>query len=79
MIQEELLDKILKRLNILISLKLTPIYWEKETDQKKIEKLKSFGLKSGEIAEILGKASDKISKQLYVIGKKRDKHIKKEE
>lgn len=65
--QEELLTKILQRLNILISLELKPRYWEKETDQSKIEKLMSFGLKAGEIAEILEKPSDKVSKQLYVL------------
>lgn len=68
---EELLKKILQRLNILVSLNLKPIYWEKETDRKKIEKLRAFGLKAGEIAEILEKQSNKVSKQLYVISRKK--------
>lgn len=62
--QEEILKKILQRLNVLVGLELTQ---EKGTDQEKISRLDSFGLKPSEIAEILGKSSDKISKQLYVI------------
>lgn len=62
--QEEILKKILQRLNILISLELSQ---EKTIDQEKITRLDSFGLKPSEIAEILGKSSDKISKQLYAI------------
>jgi len=62
--QEEILNKILQRLNILVCLELTQ---EKGTDQEKISRLDSFGLKPSEIAEILGKSSDKISKQLYAI------------
>lgn len=61
---DEILKKILQRLNILISLKLTQ---EKGSDQEKISRLDSFGLKPSEIAEILGKSGDKISKQLYAI------------
>lgn len=64
---EEILKKILQRLNILISLQMKPVYWEKETDKNKISKLKSFDLQAGEIAEILEKTSDNVSKQLYVI------------
>lgn len=69
--EEETLKKILQRLNILISIELSPLYGEKSTDQQKIERLDSFGLKPSEIGEILGISGDRISKQLYVIkGKK---------
>jgi len=61
---DEMLEKILKRLNILVSLEFDQ---EKVTDQEKISRLDSFGLKPSEIAEILGKSGDKISKQLYAI------------
>ena len=69
---EDIFQKILQRLNILISLELSPLYPEKSTSQEKIERLSSFNLKPSEIAEILGSSSDKISKQLYVIKKKGD-------
>lgn len=62
--QEEILKKILQRLNILVGLELNQ---EKGTDQEKISRLDSFGLKPSEIAEILNKSGDKISKQLYAI------------
>lgn len=76
--KEEILEEILKRLNVLISLQLDPVYWEKATDQEKIERLLSRGLKTGAIAEILGKSSDKISKQVYVLTKLKKKGGKDE-
>lgn len=76
--QDEILNKILQRLNILINLEFTPLYGEKSTDQEKINRLNRFGLKPQEIAEIMGTSSDKISKQLYAIKKRKViKHGKK--
>lgn len=67
---EETLEKILQRLNILISLELNPFY-EKATDRDKIDRLDSLGLKPSEIGEILGVSNDKVSKQLYAIRSKK--------
>lgn len=67
--EEDISTRLLQRLNILISLQMR-ILFEKSTDQEKIDYLNAFGLKPGEIAEILGSTSNKISKQLYKIKKK---------
>ncbi len=65
--ESNLSDKILKRLDILISLTLLHKSWDDSTDQDKIKFLDKFGLKPYEIAEILNSTGDRISKQLYAI------------
>jgi hypothetical protein len=60
----------LKRLDLALSLKLDSLK-DSATDQEKIERLDSFGFSPSEIANILGSTGDKISKQLYVIRKRK--------
>lgn len=74
--QAEILEKILKRLDILIGLEVNPSRWEKEPTQSKIERLYFAGLKTNEIGRVLGISSEKISKQIWVIKNKRNKKIK---
>ena len=69
--QDEILKNILKRLDILISLQLSPKSWHDSTDQARIEFLSKYHLKPAEISEILDKSGDKISKQLYAIKRKK--------
>ncbi len=68
--EAELVQKLLKRLDILISLQISPRSWETSTDQDRIELLDRFGLKPAEIAEVLNTTGDKVSKQLYAIKRK---------
>ena len=68
--KDELIKELIKRLDASLSLQMNPID-EKATDQDKIERLDVFGFSPAEIAAILGSTSDKISKQLYVVRKKR--------
>lgn len=69
--EAETLHKLLKRLDILISLQMSPVSWNNSSDQDRIELLGRFGLKPSEIAEILNSSGDKVSKQLYAIKTKR--------
>ncbi len=71
--EADLDQKLLKRLDILISLQLSSRSWETSTDQVRIELLDRFGLKPAEIAKILDTTGNKVSKQLYAIkSKKKD-------
>lgn len=72
--QEEILKKILLRLDCLISLQINPLP-ERLSDQEIINFLDRFHLESKDIATILGKSADKISKQKYAI--KTRKRVKK--
>ena len=65
---EESIKQLLKRLDLLLSLKMKPLS-EKATDQDKIQRLNAFNYTPGEIATILESTGDKISKQLYKIRK----------
>ena len=67
---DQLIKQLIKRLDASLSLQIKP-FDEKSTDQDKIERLDIFGFSPAEIATILGSTSDKISKQLYVVRKKR--------
>ncbi len=72
--EPEIAEKILRRLDILISLKLINKSWDTSTDQEKISFLDRFDLKPAEIAEILNSTGDKISKQLYAIKTRKGKN-----
>lgn len=74
--REELLNKILKRLDVLIGLQLKEFSWDRASDQDRIEKLDQFGLKPSEIADILSTTGDRVSKQLYAIKRKGEKNGK---
>lgn len=69
--EADLIEKILRRLDILINLRISTKSWENSTDQDRIEFLDKFGLKPSEIAEILNSTGEKVSKQLYAIKNKR--------
>lgn len=66
-------NKVLKRLDILISLQLDNRTWKDATDQERIKFLNRFELKPSEIAGILNKSGDQVSKQLYAIKMKKEK------
>lgn len=72
--ESETLEKVLKRLDILISLNIIHKSWDNSTDQDRIKFLDKFGLKPSEIAEILNSTGDKVSKQLYAIKTRGNKH-----
>ena len=74
LMEPQTIEKVLKRLDILISLKLINKNWDNSPDQERIEFLDRFGLKPAEIAEILNSTGDKISKQLYAIKSRKGKH-----
>lgn len=72
----DILAKVLKRLDILISLSLLHKSWSNSTDQDKIKFLDRFDLKPSEMADILDSTGDKISKQLYAIKSRENRTIK---
>lgn len=74
--EPELVQKLLKRLDILISLKMSSKSWIDSVDQDRIAFLSRFGLEPAEMAEILNTTGDKISKQLWVIRQKKSKNGK---
>lgn len=69
---DDLIKKLIQRVDAFLSMQMNPIS-EKATDQEKIERLDKFGFSPTEIAIILDSTSEKISKQLYVVRKKRNK------
>lgn len=72
--EANILEKILKRLDILINLELTHKSWQNSTDQDRIKFLGEFELKPSEIAEIISSTGEKVSKQLYAIKAKGGKN-----
>lgn len=68
---DESIKQLLRRLDLMISMKMNPIS-DSATDQEKIQRLDSFGFTPTEIASILHSTSDKVSKQLYVIRNKKN-------
>lgn len=72
MLTDAQIERLLRRLDASLSLKLNPLD-DAATDQEKIFRLDSFGFLPAEIASLLGSTSDKISKQLYVIRNKKKK------
>jgi hypothetical protein len=68
---DELTKQLIKRFDLLLSIKLNPVS-DTATDQEKIQRLDALGFTPIEIASILNSTSDKISKQLYVIRNKKN-------
>lgn len=64
-------EEVLKRLNILIALNLQSLSKKKEEldTRGQIAFLSSLKLKANEIAEILGKTSNYVNKELFYIRK----------
>lgn len=64
------INKLISRLDTLISILMSPKPLEDFNDQEKISFLEKFEMKPAEMARILGKSSGQISKQLYKIKSK---------
>lgn len=69
--QNDTIERLIRQLSASLSFQINPLS-EQATDQEKISRLDAFGFSPAEIAMILGSTNDKVSKQLYVIRRKKN-------
>ena len=72
--EEQILDRILRRMDILIALQLEkPIEGKSTPVSVRIKRLHQLGLKASEIADLIGKSTNYVTATLSTGKKGRDK------